>query len=300
MLDLLRELASSPPLRHAVASAGLLLALIVARTLAVRALRRTDLVPEVRRRWMVQMRTAAVVIFLLGLAVIWADEVRAVALSFVAIAAALVLATRELFLCFSGALLRGTARAFSVGDRIEVDGSRGDVIDFGALSTTVLEVGPGPIHQRTGRAIVIPNSIFLSKPIVNESLTDDYVLHVLTVPVTESDEWPRSEKALLEAASSECAPFLEDARAHMSRVGAEQGLEPLNVDPRVSIRLPEPGLIHLLLRFPSPVRLRGRLEQAILRRYLESVGSGTPASKGLAVPERSSAQENEVGVLKSG
>lgn len=95
-----------------------------------------------------------------------------------------------------------------------------------------------------------------------------HVLHVLTVPLAGTDDWERAEQLLLAAGREECASFLEDARVHMARAGSAEGLPPPNVDPRVILRLPEPGRVHLLLRFPAPVRQRGLIEQAILRRFL--------------------------------
>mgnify|MGYP001215256827 CR=1 FL=1 len=63
----------------------------------------------------------------------------------VAIAVALVIATKELILCVSGALIKGGARSFNIGDRIQVKEFRGDVIDQNLLTTTILEVGPGKV-----------------------------------------------------------------------------------------------------------------------------------------------------------
>jgi hypothetical protein len=48
-------------------------------------------------------------------------------------------------------------------------------------------------------------------------------------------------------------------------------LESPSPEPRITLQLPEPGLIHLVLRFPAPDRGRSRIEQAILRRYLASI-----------------------------
>ena len=54
-------------------------------------------------------------------------------------------------------------RALVSETRREVAGVRGDVLDIGPLTTAVLEVGPGQsIHQRTGRKITLPNSVFLT------------------------------------------------------------------------------------------------------------------------------------------
>lgn len=258
-------------LRNTFASLLLILILFIVRHFIVRHIRSRSFPLEVKRRWLVQLRNAAVLLFIVGLCVIWAAELRTVALSFVAIAAAVVLATKELLMCMSGALLRRGPSSFSLGDRIEVGEFRGDVIDMGLLTTTLLEVGPGQaIHQRTGRAVVLPNSIFLTTAVINETFTDEYVLHVLTIPLEINENIDKVETFLLHAAKEECKDFIEKARAQQKQMAMKHGFDTPNVDPRVTIRMTELGRIELLLRFPVSARKRGRIEQLILRRFLHA------------------------------
>ena len=74
--------------------------------------------------------------------------------------------------------------------------------------------------------------------------------------------------ALLAAAKAECGPFMEEAARHMKLLEQTNLLEAPSPDPRITIQLPEPGKIQLVLRFLAPDRGRSRVEQAILRRYL--------------------------------
>lgn len=269
-MDFLQQVRESPYFADVVASLALLLAVLAGRALALRALRQSKFTIEARRQWTAHIRTVTLVFFLLGLTIIWAEQVRAVAISLLAVAVAVAIATKELILCLSGAILRASARAFSVGDRIEIEGVRGEVIEAGALGTTILEVGPGPGAQlRTGRSVVIPNSLFLTKPIFNETVTEDYVLHMVSVPLAPGEDWKRADQALLAAAREECAAFISEARQHMERAAAAQQVEPPSVEPLVYLRLTDRGVV-LLLRFPAPARIRVRVEQAILRRFLDN------------------------------
>lgn len=225
---------------------------------------------EDRRRWLVSARNLVLLGVIASLLLIWNDAIESLLLSVVAIAAALVLATKEFILCLSGTVWRTASRAFEVGDRIEINGFRGDVIDHSLLSTTLLEVGPGrSTNQASGRAIVLPNSVFLSHPMVNETFTDAYVLHPFEVAVARTADWRAAERALLDAANEECAPFLEDARQSLSRQIARYALPTLGLEPRVHLDLTDPSRVDLLVRVPVPVRQKSRIEQAILRRFLD-------------------------------
>jgi small-conductance mechanosensitive channel len=263
-------LTSSPVYSRLISSAILVVCVVFLRMALVRAILGLDKQHlEVRRRWIVNIRNVSIAVVLLGLVLIWQQQLWTIAVSFIALAVAVVIATKELILCISGAVVRASTHSYSVGDRIEIGGKRGDVVDQNLFTTTLLEIGPGQAsHQYTGRAIIIPNSLLLNTPLINETFTEEFVLHVFCVPLNSSDDWQRAEQMLLEAAHLECSPFLEDARTYMKSIESRHGLDSPTVAPRVTLQIPEPGRIHLLLRIPAPARRKGRLEQAILRRYL--------------------------------
>ncbi|WP_404366937.1 mechanosensitive ion channel domain-containing protein [Marinobacter sp.] len=243
----------------------LVVVIIILRTLTARFIRRTVASSELRGRLLVNFRNGFLLLGLLGLVLIWGDQIRALALSIVAIAVAFVVATKELILCITGSLLKSGAGSFNLGDRIQVKEFRGDVIDQSLLATTILEVGPGKTsHQRTGRMIVIPNALFVAEPVINESFTDHYDFHVFVVPFKREDDWRSAQTAFLEAANRHCLPYLEQVRKYMSKFGAQRGLEVPSVDPRVTIQAPVAGEIHLIVRLPVKSGQRSYLEQSIL------------------------------------
>jgi len=249
----------------------LLLAVLIARTLIVRSISKNPaLTMEAKRRWVVSVRNTMVFVFLVGLVVIWAHELQALAVSLVALAAALVLATKELILCWSGAALRVGGKVYSVGDRIQIAGHRGVVLDHDIFATKLLEIGPGQYsHLYTGRVTVFPNSMLFTNALIKENPGQEYGLYTLTVPLKADADWREAERRLLDAAKIECASFMEEAGRQMKRLEQTNLLEAPSPEPRVTIQLPEPDRIQLVLRFPAPDRGRSRVEQAILRRFLE-------------------------------
>lgn len=256
---------SSEMLRLLLSTLVLLGVMLLLRSVGARLIRRSVESTELRRKWLVQSRNGLLLLTLLGLFMIWGEELRTLALSVVAIAVAFVVATKELILCITGGLLKTGSRSFDIGDRIQVKDFRGDVIDQNLLVTTILEVGPGKLtHQRTGRMVVLPNALFVSEPVVNESFTHEYVLHVFTVPFMRKDDWRQAQQQLLEAARKHCAPYLDSVRRHMNRISSQRGLEVPTVEPRVSLQFPEPDEIHLVVRVPARASQRSYIEQLIL------------------------------------
>ena len=257
-------------LDNAVASLLLAVAVLVLRQILVHWIRRSSIQSaDLRRRWIVQIRNACFLLVLMGLVVIWAAELRTAAFSLLAFVVALVLATKELILCLLGSFFKVSSGAFTIGDRIEIGTSRGDVIDQTLLATRIMEVGPGlHSHMYTGKIIVLPNSIFLTTPIVNHSITPQHILHTFTLPLKEEENWQQAEEDLLAVANEVCQPFIEAARTDISRFISREGLEISTVDPRVTVSVPESGRINLNLRVPLPGDQTGRSEQEITRRFL--------------------------------
>lgn len=243
----------------------LILVVIILRTIVSRFIKKKVHSRELQRRWLVQTRNAFILLLLLGLIFIWGEALRTFALSVVAIAVAFVVATKELIVCVTGSIIKTGAGSFNIGDRIQVKDFRGDVIDQNILATTILEVGPGKLtHQRTGRMTVIPNSLFVSEPVINESYTHDFVLHVFTVPFKREEDWRSAQEEFLKSAKKQCKPYLKEARTHMEQLSQEKGLDVPTADPRVTVQVPTAGEIHLIVRVPVKATQRSFIEQSIL------------------------------------
>jgi len=249
----------------------LLLTLLITRMLIVRSIARNSAMSmEAKRRWVVTTRNFILFALLIGLVVIWAHELQALTVSLVALAAALVLATKELILCLSGAALRVGGKVYSVGDRIQIAGHRGVVLDHDIFATKLLEIGPGQAsHLYTGRVTVFPNSLLFTNALIKENPGQAYGLYILVIPLKDTDDWRVAERHLLEAARAECTPYMEEAGRQMKLLEQTNLLEAPSPEPRITIQLSEPGRIQLVLRFPAPDRGRSRIEQAILRRFLD-------------------------------
>ncbi|WP_234572304.1 mechanosensitive ion channel domain-containing protein [Rhodohalobacter sp. 614A] len=246
-------------------TAILILFVIALRSIASRFIRKKVRSKELQRRWLVQTRNAMILVLIFGLIFIWGEELRTLALSVVAIAVAFVVATKELIMCVTGSILKTGARSFNIGDRIQIKDFRGDVIDQNILATTILEVGPGKLtHQRTGRMTVIPNAMFVSEPVINESYTHDFVLHVFTVPFKRDENWRAAQEAFLKSANKYCKPYLKEVRMHMEYLSQEKGLDVPTADPRVTVQVPTAGEIHLVIRVPVKSSQRSFIEQSIL------------------------------------
>lgn len=244
--------------------------LFLIRTLVLRSLQQSRFgTIEDRRKLTVHIKNLLVFVLVFGLFLIWGTELRNFALSMAAVAVAFAVASRELILCVLGGIYRVSARPFEVGDRIAVADFRGDVVDHDFLNTKLVEIGPGiQTHQFTGRVISVPNSYFLSHPVLNES-RERYQLHAFNVVTPVDKHWKVREEKLLEAAREESADYLQEAQRFLDRLSQKEGFEAPNAEPRVSFHFDKKDEMTFVVRVPTPGLRKGRIEQAILRKFME-------------------------------
>lgn len=255
-----------------IATVVLVVLLWAARAFTGRYIRRSkrDWTAQQRLRWISSTRTAVFALMVLSVIFLWGETIQGFAVSVFAIAFAMVFSVKELCMSFNGSIVRIRGKFFEVGDRIEVGGIRGDVIDTTLLSTTVEEVGDGAAsHLYTGNRISFSNSLFLSHPVKNESFLAHYFMIHIEVPLSRNERWKEGKRVLQKIAEEEVAPYLEQARRRMRQLERSRGMELPSVEPRIIISLPEEEKIVLHLRIPSPMHLKERLEQVILTRFLE-------------------------------
>ena len=117
--------------------------------------------------------------------------------------------------------------------------------------------------------LTIPNALFVTDAVVNETPNAKYLFHVIIIPFKRDHDWQGAKRAMLEAANRECSAYADEARRYLVRFSNQRGLEPPSVEPRVTIQVPAPEEIHLIMRLPVPSTRRVTIEQAILSDVME-------------------------------
>lgn len=166
----------------------LLMGLWMVRAVLIRTVsRRSETLSPDQRRWVQTVKTLVWALMILGLVMIWAPQLQTAALSLTAFVVAIVIATKEVILCFMGAFMRVSTAPFRIGDWITIDGITGEVVDINPFSAKVqeLETAHGT-YAYTGKIIQIPNSRYFTFPIENLSYLKQYKPHLFSIAFQES------------------------------------------------------------------------------------------------------------------
>lgn len=168
-------------------------------------------------------------------------------------------------------------RPFTLGHRIAIGPYTGDVIDIAVLRTTLLEVShPGgataasPLDslERTGKTLLVPNSLILTQPILNYHATSDYLKAEMQVTITYESDWKKAEQLLTRIVEEESAPYTEEARKqHQRRMWIYHEAK----EPTAAMVYMEAGAsgIVFTLRFLIPIGARRFVTTKLTRRILE-------------------------------
>ncbi len=265
MLDYLSHISNSKP----VISLVLVLLLLATRTALVRLIRReSTLVSEQQRRWISYSKNGSFALFLILLILLWWPELRQFGLSIAAVALALVIASKELILCISGALLRATSGATAIGDWIEIEEVRGEVIEKHLLSTVLHEIElQANSYDYTGKTIVLPNSIFLAHTVKNMNFMRRFVFHSFSI-VTQPNVDPFEIKPLLlKKVEQYCAEFSELGARYHAFIVQLSGMEIPSPEPSVRITTTNLAKNVFTVTLFCPTQQAVCLEQAITRDF---------------------------------
>ncbi|MCB9062047.1 MAG: mechanosensitive ion channel [Halobacteriovoraceae bacterium] len=175
-------------------------------------------------------------LFLIFLFILWFSQLQVVFVSFVAVAAAVVVATKEIIMCAMGGIYLRQNNLFKEGHRIEIDNIRGFVVERLFLTTKVLEIGPEKYSQQTtGDVVSIPNSIFLSKSLKNESYFKGYSIKSFQFKLNINENIDEFEVQLLQISNEICASYIENATRSISNFCEKEGILIPSLSPRTKI-----------------------------------------------------------------
>lgn len=216
-------------------------------------------------------------VFMITLLVLWFAKLQVFFVSLLAVAAAIVIAFKELIMCLTGGILLRTSKIFKEGDRIQLDEVRGFVIEKSLLSTKILEIGPEKNSQQTtGDIITIPNSLMLSHTVKNESYFRGYSIKSFVFKIPDVKKADQFESELLSKAEAIVKDYFDEAKHGISKFCEKEGIVIPSMEPRTKVLIDEEEYdILILVKMPIKNDKIADIEQKLNRFYLEWLQAST-------------------------
>lgn len=256
-----------------VATGGLILVLAVIRWVVLAVVHRRIEEPVV---WYRTRKLLSYVITLIGfvvLASIWLEG-SGIATYIGFLTAGLAIALSDVLKNLAGWLYIVTRRPFRLGDRIEIRGQRGDVVDIRAFRFTLLEVeNRVAAEQSTGRLLHVPNGLVFTESLANYTEGFRFIWHEVPVLITFESDWEAAEQVILEAieAASPEASSIEATR-ELRATATEYRLRFTELRPIVYLTVRDSGVLLTGRFLVDPRRLRSAEQgiwKAVLRGFAE-------------------------------
>lgn len=217
-------------------------------------------------------RYVAVLVAVIAVAVVWQGFAGRAGEVLGLMAAGIAFAMQEVIGALAGWVNIVSGRVFRVGDRIEMGGVAGDVIDVTPLRTKIMEIGspmPGASwvegRQYTGRIVAVSNKATFTDPVFNSSAGFEFIWDELSVPVPHDADWQQAERILAEEAAR--ISDSRSAQAAMAEVTRRYPVPRTEVEPRVFVRTTS-NWMELTARFVVPVRTARSAKSAMTREVM--------------------------------
>ncbi|HZZ40930.1 MAG TPA: mechanosensitive ion channel domain-containing protein [Acidobacteriaceae bacterium] len=183
--------------------------------------------------------------------------------------AALTIALQDYILAFIGWFMLVGKNGIRVGDRVEINGVCGEVIDFRLMSTSLLETtGLAQTGEPTGRTVTFLNSYAIRGQLFNFSSEGQWLWDEITVSVPAGEDMDALAHDIETAAREETegsARLAEQEWKHSARATA---LSRLSAAPVVALR-PSGAGIDLHVRYVASASTRFEVRDRLYRRVLQ-------------------------------
>lgn len=212
----------------------------------------------------------ATLVFLVTIAFIWIDAFDDLPTYLGLLSAGIAIALSDLLKNMAGWAFIMVRRPLELGDRIEIDGTKGDVVDIRLFRFSLMEVGGWVgADQSTGRLVHVPNGLVFTKELANYTEGFPYIWHEIPVLITFESDWKLAEQLMLQVLKDQ-APDIEGAAGTTIRATARRySIRVGTLTPTVYLTVRDSG-VELTARFLVEVRTRRGREDRIWRAILEA------------------------------
>lgn len=271
MLAFLREWLDSPMVKRLTTVSVLLVIIVVARRWLSTYLGRH--VEDIDTRYRVRkfVTFASYAASVLVIVTVFSGSLREFTVALGVASAGIAFALQELISSVAGFVALTFSRFYSPGDRVELGGIKGDVIDIGILRTTLAEVGDwvdGDLYN--GRVVRVANSFVFKAPVFNYSADFPFLWDEIKVPVRYGSDRAEARRLLEHAATAIVEDLADAPRRAWNTLVANYRLEDTQLDPVVTL-VANDNWLQFTVRYVVDYRHRRRTKDRLYTHIMDAI-----------------------------
>ncbi len=203
----------------------------------------------------------------------FANELGAIATVMGLAAAGLALALQNVILSVAGYFFLIGKFGIKAGDRVQIAGVTGDVIDIGLVKLSLMEVSGGETgRQPTGRVVVFSNAVVFqpSGNFFKQIPGASFAWNEVSFTLAPDCDYGLAEKRLMEAVDEVVTQHQEGVQRQYRRMEKTLNLAVEAPHPQSRLRLDESG-IRVVIRYPAEIHRAAQIADAVSRRLLDTI-----------------------------
>lgn len=244
--------------------------LLLTRWLLLRLLRRQQLKSAQIYRWNKTINYIVTALGVLLMGSLWLRGFTDIVTYLGLLSAGLAIALRDPIVNLAAWVFILTRRPFVLGDRIELAGMKGDVVDIRLFAFTLMEVGQWVgAEQSTGRLLHIPNATVFNNSVANYTQGFQFIWNEIPIVITFESNWRKAKGILVQIIDQYALNLTPTAEAQLRQTANQYMITVGALTPKVYTNVVADG-VQLTCRYLTQVRKRRGSEEAIWEEILKA------------------------------
>ncbi len=271
MEERLKEWLYDPSVGRLVATIVGLVVIVVVIRLVQRSLAGRIRDGDTRYRVRKAIGFAGYVAAFLFLAALFSDRLGGLTVAFGVAGAGIAFALQEVIASVAGWLALTFSKFYHPGDRVQLGGIKGDVIDIGVLRTTLMELGQwvdGDLYN--GRIVRVANSFVFKEPVFNYSGDFPFLWDEIRIPIRFGSDRQAARAIIQRVADEVVGDYVSTAATAWKDMVQKYRIENASVTPMITL-VANDNWLEYTLRYVVDYQRRRATKDALFNRIMDLV-----------------------------
>ena len=208
---------------------------------------------------------------LIFITVVYSNKLGGLTVAFGVAGAGIAFALQEVIASFAGWLAIMFGNFYKTGDRVQLGGVKGDVMDIGVLRTTIMETGQwvdGDLY--TGRIVLIANSYIFKEPVFNYSGDFPFLWDEIKIPIKFGSNYEKAKQLILNFGIEVAGDLTSESLQKWHSLQKKYLLEEAQTAPMVSL-IANDNWVEFTLRYVVRYNKRRATKTELFTKILQQI-----------------------------
>ncbi len=211
------------------------------------------------------------ILIIILISIVYSDKLGGLTVAFGVAGAGIAFALQEVIASFAGWLAIMFGGFYKTGDRVQLGGIKGDVMDIGVLRTTIMETGQwvdGDLYN--GRIVLVANSFVFKEPVYNYSGDFPFLWDEIKVPIQYGSNYEKTNEILLKIGKEVTGDLSEKSKQKWDLLQNKYRLENAQTEPMVSL-IANDNWVEYTLRYVVDYKRRRFTKTELFTKILNTI-----------------------------